>query len=701
MDDQLTDVEFEQVGRTPVFGGARADSFALPPEAPVCDIVMKGGVASGIVYPYAMLRVAQRYRLAGIGGTSAGAIAAALTAAAEYARQAKNDHQAYVRFEAKCLELPKRLGSLFQPSPALRPAFSVLTALMELADPGSRAPADRIRNLWRKAGAVARLLFSTANLFVLAFALLGGWIGAAPQFHFAGHGSLPQEIWALAWRYAPIGALFGELLILGFGGSIRLRRRAPILAFAGLLIAVVLGPIVGLPIPGPAGAAAVGGAFGAVVGAFLAGDLAFGRLKAQDFGMCPGVTQPGQKTPGLTDWLHGAVQAVAGRAAGEPPLTFGDIEAARPAPPFLQLRMITTNLTMGRPYALPDLRAGGPRLGWRPSEWDKLFPADVVAFLLAGDRDPDREKIRPLPDDPARLPVIVGARMSLSFPLLFQAVPVYALQQINWEEKAPAGRLARLLDRIDRRKTARQAQADAERGRKMLLIDGGISSNLPLHFFDNLGPPAHPTFAFSLEARRYPPDQDERVLLPKRPLSLPARPADTLLGYLSGLLSAAKDWQDSLTSIMPGHFDRIVRIRLGPGEGGLNLNMPPARSQTLMQRGYEAGNTFVTSFSIDEHRVRRALAAYQEIEHTARTFREGWERVGMTDVLNAAGAPWGVRRAWRRAKDEVVHRLSLIAHWSRELAPDIHDERDFPKPRGSLRITPNLSGNATPPRSDG
>jgi acetylglutamate kinase len=46
-----------------------------------CDVLMKGGVTSGIVYPLALCRLAQQYVLRNIGGTSAGAIAAALGAA--------------------------------------------------------------------------------------------------------------------------------------------------------------------------------------------------------------------------------------------------------------------------------------------------------------------------------------------------------------------------------------------------------------------------------------------------------------------------------------------------------------------------------------------------------------------------------------------------------------------------------------------
>src|SRR5688572_20147855 len=52
-----------------------------------CDIVMKGGITSGVVYPLAIFRLSRRFVFKNIGGTSAGAIAAAATAAAEFCRQ--------------------------------------------------------------------------------------------------------------------------------------------------------------------------------------------------------------------------------------------------------------------------------------------------------------------------------------------------------------------------------------------------------------------------------------------------------------------------------------------------------------------------------------------------------------------------------------------------------------------------------------
>ena len=84
-----------------------------------CDIIMKGGITSGVVYPKAILRLSERYRFRSIGGTSAGAIAAAITAAAEYNR----DGGGYQTIAGLPEELQNRLLTLFQPSPELRRVF--------------------------------------------------------------------------------------------------------------------------------------------------------------------------------------------------------------------------------------------------------------------------------------------------------------------------------------------------------------------------------------------------------------------------------------------------------------------------------------------------------------------------------------------------------------------------------------------------
>lgn len=106
-----------------------AGDFALT-DPPECDMIMKGGVTSGIVYPYAVLEIATRYRFRSLGGTSAGAIAAAFAAAAEYGRR-EGRPESFLVLKSYCDQLPTILLSLFQPDPSLRPATQSVKRVME------------------------------------------------------------------------------------------------------------------------------------------------------------------------------------------------------------------------------------------------------------------------------------------------------------------------------------------------------------------------------------------------------------------------------------------------------------------------------------------------------------------------------------------------------------------------------------------
>jgi hypothetical protein len=91
-----------------------------------CDIVMKGGITSGVVYPLTIVELADEFRFKNIGGTSAGAIAAVLTAAAEYGRRNGNPG-AFSILQALPTELSQEnfLLNLFQPTPAASKIFKV------------------------------------------------------------------------------------------------------------------------------------------------------------------------------------------------------------------------------------------------------------------------------------------------------------------------------------------------------------------------------------------------------------------------------------------------------------------------------------------------------------------------------------------------------------------------------------------------
>ena len=99
-----------------------------------CDLIMKGGITSGVVYPYAVTEIAKKYQLRSIGGTSAGAIAAAFAAAAEFARSGINaqttkpnaDPGGYSRLQQHCEKLPTILVSLFHPQQRFTGLFKLL-----------------------------------------------------------------------------------------------------------------------------------------------------------------------------------------------------------------------------------------------------------------------------------------------------------------------------------------------------------------------------------------------------------------------------------------------------------------------------------------------------------------------------------------------------------------------------------------------
>jgi len=117
------------------------------------------------------------------------------------------------------------------------------------------------------------------------------------------------------------------------------------------------------------------------------------------------------------------------------PLTFGDLEAGS-----VTLRMMTTNLSHSQGYQLPSLsREAGdhptshePAFAFCAEEFGRLFPASVVDAMAGPARAISatwssgglfRLAAR------GRLPVLVATRMSLSFPVLLSAVPLYTVRR--------------------------------------------------------------------------------------------------------------------------------------------------------------------------------------------------------------------------------------------------------------------------------
>jgi hypothetical protein len=99
-----------------------------------CDIVMKGGITSGVIYPRAVCELAKTYRLRSVGGSSAGAVAAAGAAAAELGRTAGGFELLAALADDITATSPAEgsvLFRLFQPTKQMSALYRVFTAGMD------------------------------------------------------------------------------------------------------------------------------------------------------------------------------------------------------------------------------------------------------------------------------------------------------------------------------------------------------------------------------------------------------------------------------------------------------------------------------------------------------------------------------------------------------------------------------------------
>ncbi len=322
------------------------------------------------------------------------------------------------------------------------------------------------------------------------------------------------------------------------------------------------------------------------------------------FGLCRGYTKPeaGEGDPmendELTLWLSRLINRLAGLAPDGPPLTFGQLWNAKGFPPAwlqstakrvksINLQMMTTNVTHGRPYTLPfdDPQA---RIFFAPEDLEKYLPGSVLTWMVE-----HAAPYVPQPSDPAQLriglfqmpasedlPVVVAARLSLSFPFLISAVPLYAI-----DYEAPRGE---------------------RRFARCWFSDGGISSNFPVHLFDSLLP-RWPTFGMKLEG--FPRTYTDRIYMPHRNeegggdawnrFDTKAQGFGRFTGFLSAIHDSMMNWNDNTLARSPGYRDRIARIRLKDDEGGMNLNMDEKRITTLSDLGALAANEINSRFVND------------------------------------------------------------------------------------------------------
>jgi predicted acylesterase/phospholipase RssA len=636
-----------------------------------CDLVLKGGIASAVVYPPVIQELAQKYRFHNIGGTSAGALGAALAAAAELGREQGSfdrDSTSANRLEARQQIVRETEGfalQLFQPDPRAAPLFYTLLDFVTSKPDTAEKP--------------SRPLFPGYLSF------------------------LPRLTWSFArhdrWFFLPvlIGGVLVWWLLLNAGLPIWIRGLGGL--FLGWVTALVLGLghmyyILQFPV-------------------------------RQNFhGICTGRTMPG-KQDGLIDWIHETLHRIAGRDPADGPLTFAELaerEVAGEKQP-INLQMVTSNLSHHQPYILPFRVTG---FLFQEDEMLRLFPKDVVEYMKGNipphSRCHDLLKRRAwLPHDQPvalgrldggtvdatiqvslvelnkqsgagkgfyflppgdALPVLVAMRMSLSFPLMFSAVPLWTISMSAFKQrKHAAGSVYNLT------------QADLQRH---WFIDGGVASNFPIHFFD-AWVPRWPTFAINLtpypkeafvrpqpdtapnrveqalvqlaermgRAEVHPPSisvlnlvpgaqmdsagmvrgatargaapageqalkelsqegQDVFLLRPTEEIAPVWQDITSLGGLVNAIRTTMQDYRDNTQAMLPGYRERIVHIRLdaSKGEGGINLNMPLSTITEIDRKGRAAASVLINEFDFADHRWIRFRVLMAELEQQIKRMRD-------------------------------------------------------------------------------
>lgn len=702
----------------------RAYQLSMDAREEQADLILKGGVTSGIVYPPLICELATRFRFRAVGGTSAGAIAAAAAAAAEYGRESPRPGAGFAGLRAMQRELgqpgndgqPGFLLGLFQPAPEARQLMEVLLAARRVM--GTQGHAKGARGWLRLLARLRRTLEEQG--------LAAGQRGRGPLAALGAStaGALALSLWQAGSR------------------SRRVPQRVASLSQA-LPAAVLLAALQARKL------------YQALGGDKLRDSIAYVLDKERSlYGLCTGLGAGNGRAaadgrPALTDWLHERLQQLSGLGE-EQILTLGVLrhkgrEQGREADHSIHFQMVTTNLGHRQPYILradngvPPPRSQGERRRRAQGEYvfnrgdmEKLFPRPVVEHLLRwgeahpfeGVRLPEGYYHFPLGDE---LPVVVATRMSLSFPVLLSAVRLYTLK--------PS-----LLEEGGRWSEAQPPQLGEAELDENWFSDGGIASNFPIHMFD-AWVPSRPTFGVTLEDSQLPaegmqpgrsfwhPSRQgaqgyEPVYLPW-PRELPlfrVDPLPRLSSFLLSIFDTAQNFRDNSQARLPSYRERVALVRLESHEGGLNLDMPQEVIHQVEAKGERAAELLKEKFDFDHHRWVRLMLLMarmeRELHHIQQRYawvaqqRRGdgkaWKeemrqhyRELLEKQLEAArgGAPWyGARdEAWCREAEAWVEGLvGLMDGWEQRreewrrrggtLDEDYFFEDFYPE--GILRVTP-------------
>ncbi len=368
-----------------------------------------------------------------------------------------------------------------------------------------------------------------------------------------------------------------------------------------------------------------------------------GRFQERRYGLVPGTTPQRPRTAldvlagvpkptvdlSVVPWLDHCLNALAGLPETEV-LRFGHLWSGldyhrdradrslsgrwptlsrSPDDRLVNLELMTTDLTRQRPFRFP-LPAWDHGTAEKPREdpeqlWvcvdqlrdgeSQMFPDRVLDVLRETPRRevPDGSGgtlvLHQLPQ-PWDLPVIFAVRISMSLPALFQAVRLYRVSRPT-EIQDDYGRTLRP------RGQTLAARSTPDPVQVLWFSDGGITSNFPVHFFDN-ALPRWPTVSLNLGS--HPDDSPHQDIGLPQDWDDPSAPTGSLtrsgLSFAGAIFNTAMSWRDSLQSALPGYRNRIAQVRTGPGEGGTNLFMSREVIASLALRGAFAGARLRTRF---------------------------------------------------------------------------------------------------------
>lgn len=384
----------------------------------------------------------------------------------------------------------------------------------------------------------------------------------------------------------------------------------------------------------------------------------------------------------------------------------------------ITLNMVTSNLSEGQPYDLPF-----EQNLWifHEDEMRQFFPDAIVTHLIAKEHRSDTVSLEHLPKYhflpcSADLPVSVAMRMSLSFPVLISAVPLWGIRGAAYKTRKRDGVV--ILE---------DAKADLERH---WFSDGGISSNFPIHMFDAWLPRC-PTFGINL--RSMPKEKakehvehlaetgkqgsktvvsalDGQVFLPmaNAPQHPENQPLPGLADFLGAIWNTAQNYHDNMQSLLPSYRERIVNIRMADDEGGLNLTMDAKIVKAVQEKGLTAGQMLRDNFDMDAHRWVRFRVLMPLLEQQLKDLQAVLSSDEYQQLLKEREAgvepeplPYDRANDWRTAaKERVTEILEMMSSWKQRddewllRYPSWGEECFFPyerpKPDPVLRVAPKL-----------